>query len=126
GSPAIAPRWMRGGAAFRSRKRRRWRPITAASARSSNRIGRRLKRLLLLAAILAGELHAARASFGLQPVRRAAFAADRLDPRVALLDHEIAFFHGLADQPLGLFPHRLFRHRSTPVFVGGRALSTIT
>ena len=45
---------------------------------------------------------------------RGAFAAHRLDPGVALLDDEVAFFHGLADQPLGLFPHRLLRHRYRP------------
>src|SRR5438105_13610682 len=63
------------------------------------------KRLLLVPAILAGVLHPRRASFGLQPVRRAAFAADRLDPGVALFDDEVFLFHRLADQALSLLTH---------------------
>ena len=69
-----------------------------------------LQRLLLVAAILARELHAARTALGGKPVRRAAFAAHRFNARIALFDHEVALFHGFADQPFGLFPHRLFRH----------------
>src|SRR5580692_3290168 len=70
-----------------------------------------LQRLLLVPTMLAGELDAGCALFCRQPVRAAALAADGLDPRVALLDDKVALFHGFADQPFGLFPHRLFGHQ---------------
>ena len=73
------------------------------------------ERRLLVSALLAGELDAGRALFRLQAVGRAAFAAGGLDPRVALLDDKGLLFHGLADQALGLFPHRLLGHPSAPV-----------
>ena len=66
------------------------------------------QRLLLVAALLAGEFHPRRASIGRDAVGRAAFAADRLDPGMALLHDEGLACHGFADQALGLFPHRLF------------------
>jgi hypothetical protein len=68
------------------------------------------QRLLLVAALLAGEFDAPRALFRLKPVGRATFAADRLDTGIALLhDHSLSR-HGFPDQAVGLFTHRLFRH----------------
>jgi hypothetical protein len=69
-----------------------------------------LERFLLLPALLAGKLDANLALLRLNAVRRTAFAADRLDAGIALLDDEVFLFHRLADQPLGLFAHRLLRH----------------
>lgn len=68
------------------------------------------QRLLLVPALLAGEFHPRGASFRRDAVGRAAFAADSLDAGVALLHDDGLAFHGFADQALGLFPHRLFRH----------------
>src|ERR1700739_2105933 len=51
---------------------------------SENFRGKPLKRFLLVSAFLAGEFDATLAFFGLDTVRRAAFAADRVDPGVAL------------------------------------------
>ncbi len=73
-----------------------------------------LQRHLLVAALLADVLDAGGAFFGLDAVRRAAFAAHRLDPGVALFDDEGLLFHRFADQPLGLLAHRLLRHRPAP------------
>src|SRR6266581_4398139 len=74
-----------------------------------------LQRLLLVSAFLAGEFHPPLASFGRKAVRRAAFPAGRLDTGLALLDDEGFLFHRFADQPFSLFPHRLFRHPSSPI-----------
>jgi len=41
---------------------------------------------------------------------RAAFPANRLDAGIALLHDNGLARHCLADQALGLFPHRLLRH----------------
>ena len=73
-----------------------------------------LQRYLLVAALLADVFHAGSALFRLDAVWRAAFAADRLDPGVALFDDERLLFHRLADQALGLLAHRLLRHRPAP------------
>src|SRR4051794_18035522 len=68
------------------------------------------ERLLLVPALLAGEFHAGRALFSRNAIWRTAFSASSLDPRVALL-HDNGFArHGLADQALGLLPHRLLGH----------------
>ena len=40
-----------------------------------------------------------------------------IDPRVALLDDKGLLFHGLADQALSLFPHRLLVHPPHPVAI---------
>ena len=68
-----------------------------------------------MSAFLADEFYAGCAFFGLDAVGRAAFATGRFDPRIALLDDDGLLFHRLADQSLGLFPHRLLRHRTAPV-----------
>src|SRR5258708_15875923 len=75
---------------------------------------RSLQRLLLVPAILAGELDAALAFFRLDPVRRAALAADRLDAGRALLHDDGLLFHRFADQALGLLTQGLFRQSSSP------------
>src|SRR5689334_158082 len=115
---------MRSEPTIASRMLEWWARRKRAFAQPTNRRSR-LQRLLLVATVLAGKLDPACAAFGRKAVRRTAFAADRLDPRIALLDDEVAFFHGFADQALGLFPHRLLRHGSTPVLGSGRALSTV-
>jgi hypothetical protein len=74
-----------------------------------------LKRLLLVAALLAGELDAGRAFFGRDAIWRAAFSARRLDTGIALLDDKGLALHRLSDQALGLFTHRLLRHPLLPV-----------
>src|SRR5579863_8026508 len=68
------------------------------------------KRLLLVAALLAGEFHPRRAAFSRDAIWRAAFAANRLDAGIALLHDDGLARHGFADQALGLFAHRLLRH----------------
>src|SRR5262249_36630140 len=68
------------------------------------------KRLLLGAAFLSGVGHPGLAHVSGDPVRRAALAALGLDSRLALLDRQVFAFHRLADQPLGLSPHRFLRH----------------
>jgi hypothetical protein len=73
------------------------------------------ERRLLVSALLAGELDAGRALFGRNAIWRAAFSASSLDPGVALLHDNGLARHGLADQALGLFPHRLLGHPSAPV-----------
>ena len=80
------------------------------------------KRNLLVAALLADEFHAARTFLGRHSIGRAAFAAGRLDAGVALLHDDRFAFHGFADQPLGLFAHRLLRHPPTPVMTSSAAL----
>ena len=75
----------------------------------------RSKRLLLVAALLAGEFDAGGAFFGLEAVRRAALAAGGLDAGIALLNDDSLARHGFADQALGLFAHRLLRHPHLPV-----------
>src|SRR6267142_3170519 len=73
------------------------------------------ERLLLVPALLAGEFHAGRALFSRNAIWRTAFSASSLDPGVALL-HDNGFArHGLADQALGLLPHRLLGHPPAPV-----------
>ena len=67
-----------------------------------------LKRLLLVAAFLAGEFDAGGAFFRRDAVGRAAFAASRLDPGVALFYDNGLACHGFADKALGLLAHRLF------------------
>ena len=69
------------------------------------------QRLLLVPALLAGELDAGRAFFRLDAVRRAAFAAGGFNTGIALFDDDGLLFHRLADQALGLLAHRLLRHR---------------
>src|SRR5262245_48020957 len=73
--------------------------------------GQRLKRGLFMSAGLAAECDPARAALGRDAVGGAAFAANRLNARVALFHDKSPLFHGFADQPLGLLPHRLLRHR---------------
>src|SRR5579872_6910 len=68
---------------------------------------RYLKRLLLVPALLAGEFRPRDAALGRDAVRRPAFSANRLDAGVALFDDQRLARHGLADQALGLFAHRL-------------------
>ena len=77
-------------------------------------IGLNLQRLLLVSAILAGELDAALAFFRLNPVWRAALAADSLDAGRALLHDDGLLFHRFADQALGLLTQGLFRQSSSP------------
>ena len=48
---------------------------------------------------------------GIDAIRRAALAAFGVDAGLALLDREISL-HRLTHQALGLFTHRLFRHRN--------------
>src|SRR4051812_42776716 len=74
----------------------------------------RLQRLLLMPALLAGELDAALALFRLDPVRRAALSADRFDAGRALLHDEGLLLHRFADQALGLLTQGLFRQSSSP------------
>jgi hypothetical protein len=76
-----------------------------------------LQRHLLVATLLADILDAGGALFGLDAVGGAAFAADCLDPGLALLDDERFLFHRFADQPLGLLAHRLFRHWPCPFMI---------
>src|SRR6267143_1021821 len=73
------------------------------------------KRLLLVAAFLAGKFHAGRALGRRDAIWRTAFSAGRLDAGVALLHHNGLAFHGFADQAFGLFAHRLLRHPLLPV-----------
>ena len=75
---------------------------------------KRLQRLLLVSAILASELDPGLAFFRLDPIRRAALAADGLDAGRALLDDDGLLFHRFADQALGLFTQGLFRQSSSP------------
>src|SRR5258708_2379445 len=81
-------------------------PMTAADL---------LKRHLLVAAFLAGELHAGRTLCRRDPIGRTAFSAGRLDAGVALLNDNGLALHGFTDQALGLFAHRLLRHPPAPV-----------
>ena len=74
-----------------------------------------LQRLLLVPALLAGELDPRRALFRRDAVRRAAFAAGGLDAGIALLHDQRLAFHGFADQALGLLAHRLLVHPLPPV-----------
>src|SRR6202048_3649742 len=73
------------------------------------------KRLLLMAALLAGEFHADSAFCRGDAIGRAAFSAGRLNAGIALLNSERLARHGFADEALGLFPHRLLRHPPLPV-----------
>jgi uncharacterized protein (DUF779 family) len=73
------------------------------------------ERLLLVAALLAGEFHPGRALRRRDAIRRAAFAAGCLDAGVALLDDNGLALHRLADQALGFLTHRLLRHPLPPV-----------
>lgn len=66
-----------------------------------------LQRRLLRAALLADIADAGFAFRRLEAVRRAAFAADRLDAGLALFDGD----GRLAHQPFGFFTHRLLGHR---------------
>jgi len=84
------------------------------SPQKSGERSRSLQRLLLMPAILAGELDSGLTLFRLDPVRGAALAADRLDAGRALLDDEGFLFHRFADQALGLLTQRLFRQSSSP------------
>src|ERR1700692_1670475 len=68
------------------------------------------QRLLLVAALLAGEFHPRCALFRRDTVRRAAFAAKRLDTGIALLHDQRLARHGFADQALGLLAHPFLRH----------------
>jgi hypothetical protein len=61
------------------------------------------KRLLLVAALLAGEFRTRGAFLRRDAIWRAAFAASRLDAGIALLNDNGLARHGFADQPLGLF-----------------------
>jgi hypothetical protein len=74
-----------------------------------------LKRLLLVSALLTGELHAGRAFGRQEAIWRAAFSARRLDAGIALLNNNGLALHCFADQALGLFAHRLLRHPPIPV-----------
>src|SRR6478609_4901130 len=76
--------------------------------------GGALQRLLLVPAILAGELDAGLALWRLHTVRGAAFTANGLDPGIALLDDDGFLFHRFADQALGLLTQGLFRQSSSP------------
>ena len=89
--------------------------MTAPSLRSSHDDGGASKRLLLVAALLAGEFHPRAAFLRRDAIWRAAFAASRLDAGIALLNDNGLARHGFADQALGLFPHRLLRHSPAPV-----------
>src|SRR5262245_11420479 len=68
------------------------------------------ERRLLVTAFLAGVFDPRRAFFGRDAIGRTAFAAGRVDTGAALLDDDGLLLHRLADQPLGFFTHRLFRH----------------
>ena len=83
--------------------------------RPRNDDGGASKRLLLVAALLAGEFHPRAAFLRRDAIWRAAFAASRLDAGIALLNDNGLARHGFADQALGLFPHRLLRHSPAPV-----------
>ena len=61
-------------------------------------------------ALFAGEFDPRRAFFRRDAVWGATFTAGRLDAGIALLDDDGLLFHRFADQPLGLFAHRLLRH----------------
>src|SRR3981081_4208271 len=65
-------------------------------------------------AFLAGEFYAGRTLGRRDPIRRAAFSASRLDAGIALLNDNGLALHGLTDQTLGLFAHRLLRHPLLP------------
>src|SRR3954452_1642945 len=79
-----------------------------------------------MAALLAGELDAALALFRLDPVRRAALAADGLDAGRALLHDDGLLFHRFADQALGLFTQGLFRQSSSPPLESARAITHLS
>lgn len=81
-----------------------------ASAAGQVRAAEILQRLLLVAALLAGEFHPRGAFFRREAVWRAALAADSVDTGIALLHDQRFAFHGFADQALGLLAHRLLRH----------------
>src|SRR5579862_2333127 len=83
-----------------------------------------LQRLLPVPALLARELHPRRTLFGQHAVWRAALAADRLDPGIALLHDDRLLRHGFADQALGLLAHRLLRHRPLAAMETTQAYST--
>ena len=68
------------------------------------------ERHLLVPALLAGEFHAGRALFSRNAIWRAAFSANSLNAGIALLHDDGLARHGLADQALGLFAHRLLGH----------------
>lgn len=68
------------------------------------------QRLLLLAAFLAPEGYACLSRSRRDAIGRAAFAAFRLDPRLALLDGDAFALQRFLDQAFGLVAHRLLRH----------------
>src|SRR4029078_12278346 len=85
------------------------RPVLKGRGWDGGNSRERLQRLLLVSAILASELDPGLAFFRLDPIRRAALAADGLDAGRALLDDDGLLFHRFADQALGLLTQRLFR-----------------
>src|SRR4051794_15775743 len=105
GRPAISSKTARRCPAGIRITRKRSRRLSGSA-----RTGAASKRLLLLTAILAHEFRARLAPCRLHPVRRAAFAAHRLDPGIALLHDDGLLLHRLADQALRLLAHRLLRH----------------
>src|ERR1700722_8583018 len=82
------------------------------------------QRLLLVAALLAGEFHPGCALFRRDTVRGTAFAAKRLDAGIALFHDQRLARHGFADQALGLLPHPFLRHLTRTC--ADRRLSLIT
>ena len=76
--------------------------------------GGALQRLLLVPAILAGELDAGLALWRLHTIRGAAFTADGLDAGITVLYDDGLLFHRFADQALGLLTQGLFRQSSSP------------
>src|SRR5450631_2408519 len=84
--------------------------VSLAKFSSKQPAGQISKRLLLVAAFLAGEFHPGRAPGRRDAIWRAAFSAGGLDAGIALLHHNGLAFHGFADQAFGLFAHRLLRH----------------
>src|SRR3954453_23474035 len=89
-------------------------PASSGLLRMRVYTGGALQRLLLMPAILAGELDAGLALWRLHPVRGAAFTADGLDAGITLLDDDGFLFHRVADQALGLLAQGLFRQNSSP------------
>src|SRR5271169_5884371 len=97
--------------------------VTARFAKcSGSSLASTSQRLLLVAALLAGELDPRGAPFRRDAVWRAALSANGLDAGIALLHDNGLARHGFADQALGLFAHRLLRHSLIPAVFKKAAL----
>lgn len=83
-----------------------------------------LHRPLFVVAFLAAVFDARLARRRVHFIDRAAFAALRLDPGVALLDRNGLFRHRFADQTFRLFAHFLFRHVQPLLTIRWRTLSS--